>query len=62
MGASGSGKSTLLYLLAGLTRPDEGRVLIEGEDLEGVFEMRGVPWSESFEHELDHGELDHGFA
>ena len=33
MGASGSGKSTLLYLMAGLTRPDEGRVLINGTDI-----------------------------
>lgn len=33
MGASGSGKSTLLHVLAGLTRPDEGRVFIEGRDL-----------------------------
>ncbi|WP_148599099.1 ABC transporter ATP-binding protein [Aquisphaera giovannonii] len=33
MGASGSGKSTLLHLAAGLTRPDEGRVAIEGTDL-----------------------------
>lgn len=33
MGASGSGKSTLLHLVAGLTRPDEGRVLVEGQDL-----------------------------
>jgi putative ABC transport system ATP-binding protein len=33
MGASGSGKSTLLHLMAGLTRPDAGRVVIEGRDL-----------------------------
>jgi len=33
MGASGSGKSTLLHLLAGLTRPDAGRVVIKGVDL-----------------------------
>src|SRR5690348_6606423 len=33
MGASGSGKSTLLYLMAGLTRPDVGRVLINGTDI-----------------------------
>jgi predicted ABC-type transport system involved in lysophospholipase L1 biosynthesis ATPase subunit len=32
MGTSGSGKSTLLHLLAGLTRPDAGRVLIDGQD------------------------------
>jgi putative ABC transport system ATP-binding protein len=33
MGASGSGKSTLLHLMAGLTKPDEGRVLVAGADL-----------------------------
>src|SRR3954463_2267373 len=33
MGASGSGKSTLLHLMAGLASPDEGRVIINDEDL-----------------------------
>jgi putative ABC transport system ATP-binding protein len=33
MGASGSGKSTLLHLMAGLTTPDSGRVVIRGENL-----------------------------
>jgi putative ABC transport system ATP-binding protein len=33
MGASGSGKSTLLHLMAGLTRPDSGRVLIRERNL-----------------------------
>ncbi len=33
MGASGSGKSTLLHVLAGLTWPDEGRVVIDNTDL-----------------------------
>jgi putative ABC transport system ATP-binding protein len=33
MGASGSGKSTLLHLIAGLTRPDSGRILIAGKNL-----------------------------
>ncbi|MFM5907551.1 MAG: ATP-binding cassette domain-containing protein [Novosphingobium sp.] len=34
-GPSGSGKSTLADLLAGLTRPDRGRVSIDGQALEG---------------------------
>jgi putative ABC transport system ATP-binding protein len=33
MGASGSGKSTLLHLVAGLTSPDSGRVLINDTDI-----------------------------
>jgi len=32
-GASGAGKTTLLYTLAGLERPERGRVHIEGADL-----------------------------
>jgi len=33
MGASGSGKSTLLHLMAGLAAADEGKVVINGQDL-----------------------------
>jgi putative ABC transport system ATP-binding protein len=33
MGASGSGKSTLLHLMAGLTKPDGGRVLVNDTDI-----------------------------
>lgn len=35
-GASGSGKSTLISLLAGLARPDEGRVLFDGMDVDAL--------------------------
>ena len=34
MGASGSGKSTLLHLMAGLTLPDTGQILIDGQNIE----------------------------
>src|ERR1700684_3445495 len=36
MGESGVGKSTLLNLLAGLDRPDSGRVLLDGMDLSAL--------------------------
>ena len=36
VGPSGSGKSTLLHCLAGLERPDGGRVVVGGTDLTGL--------------------------
>ena len=36
LGSSGSGKTTLLMILAGFTRPDAGRVLIDGLDMAGI--------------------------
>ena len=33
LGASGSGKSTILRLIAGLTQPDAGRILLQGRDV-----------------------------
>jgi putative ABC transport system ATP-binding protein len=37
-GQSGSGKSTLIALLAGLDRPDRGRIIINGEELTAMDE------------------------
>ena len=44
MGESGSGKSTLLNLIAGLDRPDSGRVLFEGVDLAHLSDDAVTRW------------------
>jgi ABC-type lipoprotein export system ATPase subunit len=36
VGRSGSGKTTLLHLLAGLDRPTDGHVLVQGREIEGL--------------------------
>ena len=42
VGASGSGKSTLLSIVAGLTRPSDGRVLLDGAAVVGPGPDRGL--------------------
>src|SRR5437870_5177264 len=42
IGASGSGKSTILKLIMGLDKPDEGRILVDGEDITGMNERQLV--------------------
>lgn len=44
MGPSGSGKSTLLHLIAGLDRPDDGRIEVCRTVLDGLSERRLARW------------------
>jgi NitT/TauT family transport system ATP-binding protein len=46
VGPSGCGKSTLLDIIAGLTRPDSGRVLADGEPVAGPGRQRLVVFQE----------------
>jgi NitT/TauT family transport system ATP-binding protein len=47
VGPSGCGKSTLLDIIAGLTKPDEGRVLADDQLVEGPGRHRLVMFQES---------------
>jgi phospholipid/cholesterol/gamma-HCH transport system ATP-binding protein len=38
LGASGAGKSTILRLILGLLKPDQGRIFVNGEEIEGMSE------------------------
>ncbi|MGA9115633.1 MAG: ABC transporter ATP-binding protein [Bacteroidota bacterium] len=44
MGPSGSGKTTLLNLIAGIDRPDEGRVIVGGTDIGSLNESQLAAW------------------
>ena len=47
VGPSGCGKTTLLDIIAGLTKPDRGRVLADGQLVEGPGRQRLVMFQES---------------
>lgn len=44
MGASGTGKTTLLNVVAGIDRPDEGRVVINGSDITRLSRSQLARW------------------
>jgi putative ABC transport system ATP-binding protein len=44
MGPSGSGKSTLLNLIAGIDRPDKGRLFVAGADITKLGEVDLARW------------------
>jgi putative ABC transport system ATP-binding protein len=47
MGPSGSGKSTLLNLIAGIDKPDDGTLLVGGEDITRLSEADLADWRAS---------------
>jgi len=44
MGPSGSGKSTLLNLIAGLDKPSEGSVIVDGKTISAMSEGELARW------------------
>jgi putative ABC transport system ATP-binding protein len=44
MGASGTGKSTLLNLIAGIDKPDEGRIVIDGTEITHLSRTKLANW------------------
>ncbi|MEH0844240.1 ABC transporter ATP-binding protein [Micromonospora sp. CPCC 205711] len=58
MGSSGSGKSTLLHCLAGIVRPDGGRVRFDGRDLAALSDAaRSALRREAFGFVFQFGQL-----
>src|ERR1700747_3685139 len=44
MGPSGSGKTTLLNLIAGIDKPDDGQLLVGGQDITRLSETALASW------------------
>ena len=44
MGPSGSGKTTLLNLIAGIDRPDKGKITVDGTDIASLSETALAKW------------------
>ena len=44
MGPSGSGKTTLLNLIAGIDKPNSGRITIDGKNIAGLNEKQLAKW------------------
>jgi putative ABC transport system ATP-binding protein len=47
MGPSGSGKTTLLNLIAGIDRPNKGRIIVGGTDIASLSESALAKWRSS---------------
>lgn len=57
LGGSGEGKTTILRLIMGLLQPDEGRILVDGEDITAMTEDQLRPVRRKFSIVFQEGAL-----
>lgn len=57
LGGSGSGKSVMLKMILGLLAPDEGRILVDGEDITGYGDAQLLPIRRKVGMLFQHGAL-----